>query len=110
MWCRSDVRATMSPTAMSPTEDTEVERAGSRRRASPTVNLTPHGGNLTPRGGNLTPRGGPKLDADAITDIIDHVMREADLDGAGRLSFFEFERLMHNIPDFEEKFSVNIQD
>ena len=46
----------------------------------------------------------------AISDIIDHVMRVADLDGRGRLSFTEFQRLINKIPDFEEKFSVDIQD
>ena len=53
---------------------------------------------------------GKGLDPLAISDIIDHVMRVADLDGRGRLSFTEFQRLINKIPDFEEKFSVDIQD
>jgi len=51
----------------------------------------------------------PRLDTDTMAAIIDHVMRACDLDGRGRLSFHEFERVMKKFPDLEAKFSVNIQ-
>lgn len=71
---------------------------------------TDYGGEDDPNQVVAKGKKGSGLDADAISDVIDHVMRVADLDGRGRLSFVEFERLMNKIPDFEEKFCVNIQD
>lgn len=43
-----------------------------------------------------------------LSDIVDHVMRECDLDGRGRLSFHEFKRVMERFPDVEAKLSVSI--
>ena len=46
---------------------------------------------------------------DVLADVVDHVMRECDLDGRGRLSFHEFKRVMDRFPDVEAKFSVQLQ-
>ena len=49
------------------------------------------------------------LAKDVLADVVDHVMRECDLDGRGRLSFHEFKRVMDRFPDVEAKLSVQLQ-
>ena len=49
-----------------------------------------------------------RLDDATLRQVIEHVMSECDLDGRGRLSYHEFERVMTRFPDIEAKFSINI--
>ena len=63
-------------------------------------------------GTDLEDGGGAKkreMARDVLADVVDHVMRECDLDGRGRLSFHEFKRVMDRFPDVEAKFSVQLQ-
>jgi len=64
-------------------------------------------------GADIEDGGGAKkkgeLTKDVLADVVDHVMRECDLDGRGRLSFHEFKRVMDRFPDVEAKFSVQLQ-
>ena len=63
-------------------------------------------------GADLEDGGGAKkreMAKDVLADVVDHVMRECDLDGRGRLSFHEFKRVMDRFPDVEAKFSVQLQ-
>lgn len=64
-------------------------------------------------GADLEDGGGAKekraLAKHVLADVVDHVMRECDLDGRGRLSFHEFKRVMDRFPDVEAKLSVQLQ-
>ena len=58
---------------------------------------------------NPNPHPNPHPNPNPNPNQVDHVMRECDLDGRGRLSFHEFKRVMDRFPDVEAKFSVQLQ-
>ena len=46
------------------------------------------------------------LEGDEINAIIDHVLKEADIDQDGRLSYAEFEHIISRAPDFINLFKI----
>lgn len=82
-------------------------------RTSPRTSNAITDGHVAGGGGaDLEHGGGAKkreMAKDVLADVVDHVMRECDLDGRGRLSFHEFKRVMDRFPDVEAKFSVQLQ-
>ena len=49
------------------------------------------------------------LQASEVTEIVERVMRDCDIDGNGRLSYAEFSKVLKRIPDFSERFRIYIQ-
>jgi Ca2+-binding EF-hand superfamily protein len=89
-------------TVETPTPRSPESRAGSVAAASGDANV------IDPRDLEDPPAQKSRINAKEFAEIVDHVMRECDLDGRGRLSFHEFERVMNRFPDVEAKFSVNL--
>eukprot|EP00300_Choanocystis_sp_HF-7_P025260 c269_g1_i1.p1 GENE.c269_g1_i1~~c269_g1_i1.p1 ORF type:complete len:200 (-),score=40.79 c269_g1_i1:88-687(-) len=45
-----------------------------------------------------------RLTNDQIDQIAEKVIREIDVDGSGRISFYEFSKVVERVPDFKSKF------